>query len=128
MPIVEEKTNLKQKRHDTSLNDGIMYTCGHDGHMLMMIGIIKILHSLKGQFSGRAIFCFESAEENGGVWEDILEMLSKFHVDGIYGTHVYSCMESGCFSADTGPVMAGYISLAFEILGKGDMAQDLIWQ
>lgn len=119
LPITESEYNLSEKRQVISQIPGVMHACGHDAHMAMMIGVIRILTSLKQRLAGKVIFCFESAEENGSGWEDILYLLSEFQVDAIYGTHVISFMQSGTFAVDAGPVMAGCIDAHLEIIGKG---------
>lgn len=119
LPIVESEQNLNQPRQTISQTPGVMHACGHDAHMAMILGVVQVLHQLKDQLSGTVIFCFESAEENGEGWQDILELLGEFSVDGIYGTHVSAFMPSGTFSADAGPVMAGCIDLCIEVTGKG---------
>lgn len=119
LPIEESVDNLTQKRAVISQHQGVMHACGHDAHMAMMIGVARILTSLRAQLSGNVIFCFESAEEDSGGWQDIIELLSEFHIDAIYGTHVAAFMESGTFSADAGAVMAGCIITGMEVIGKG---------
>lgn len=119
LPIEESLENMTQKRQVISQNNGVMHACGHDAHMAMMIGIIRILTKLKQQFTGKVIFCFESAEENGGGWEDIIDLLREYHVDAIYGTHVAASMPSVTFCADAGSVMAGCIVVDIEVTGKG---------
>lgn len=119
LPIAEDQNNLTKKRHVISQHHGVMHACGHDAHMAMMIGVICVINSIREKITGKVIFCFESAEEDSGGWQDIIELLSEFQVDAIYGTHVAAFMQSGTFSADAGPVMAGEIDLSFEVTGRG---------
>lgn len=119
LPIYENEHNLNQPRQVISQNPGVMHACGHDAHMAMMIGTIRVLVHLKSQLTGKVIFCFESAEEDSGGWQDILHLLARHQPNAIYGTHVTAFMQSGTFSADPGPVMAGCIELAFEVIGRG---------
>ena len=68
---IEEETNLNFK----SKNPGVMHACGHDLHTASLLGVIKILNSLKHKFSGTIKFIFQPAEEMlpGGAAQMISE-------------------------------------------------------
>ena len=51
-------------KHYRSINSGISHTCGHDGHMVIAIGVCKELSAKKIQ-NGSVIIVFQPSEENG---------------------------------------------------------------
>ena len=58
LPITENnQVSYKSKR------DGIMHACGHDAHLAMLLGTIKILKELKKDLPGTVLFIFQPAEE-----------------------------------------------------------------
>src|SRR3954462_9361332 len=46
-----------------SQNTGIMHACGHDVHTSSLLGVAKILTSLKSEFGGTVKLIFQPAEE-----------------------------------------------------------------
>ena len=68
-----------------SVNDGVMHACGHDAHVASLLGTIKILDTLKKEWSGSIKFIFQPAEEQfpGGAKQMIDEgvlKLSLIHI------------------------------------------------
>ncbi|OWZ85038.1 M20 metallopeptidase family protein [Natranaerobius trueperi] len=54
-----EKTDLEY----SSQNDGIMHSCGHDGHAAILLGVAKYLSENRDKFSGKVKFIFQPGEE-----------------------------------------------------------------
>ncbi len=67
-----------------------MHACGHDAHMAMAMGTIKIINKFKDKLNGNVKFIFEPAEEDtGGAPLMINEgCLLNPDVDCIIGLHV----------------------------------------
>lgn len=36
----------------------VMYVCGYDMYMVMLMGVVKVLSELKGEFKGKVKFIF----------------------------------------------------------------------
>lgn len=119
LPIQENKANLSQAKKWYSKNKGVCHACGHDAHMSMLLGAMKVLAELKDEFNGKILFLFEEGEETGSGITGMLNALFKKQVDGIYGTHVVPTLSSGNISVDSGPVMAGFGAIEFNVIGKG---------
>lgn len=122
LPIDESPINGEGKpKHWVSQNPGVTQGCGHDGHMAILLGTARILHSLRNQLNGRFVFLFEEGEEsNSGIRPMIAALQNDGIVfDVIYGNHVASNVPSGQLFVKEGPMMAGMATLAYHIVGRG---------
>jgi len=119
LPIEEHPENLAGKRKYMSKNPGAMHACGHDGHMAIVLTVIKMLSEIKDKLTGKVYFIFEEAEEIGAGIEPMIAHLQDKHIDAIYGNHLTSFMGTGTICVDEGPRMAGAILVDFTIHGKG---------
>lgn len=118
LPLEEDENNLKGKKLVISKNLGKCHACGHDGHMAILLGAMKVLCDIKEDLYGKILFCFEDGEE---IWTGIHQMidaLSKKEIDAVYGTHVTSFMNTGTISIEPGPRMAGRAIIEMEVCGK----------
>lgn len=101
LPIVEQ-TDAPY----ASQNEGVMHACGHDCHIAMMLGAIRILHELRAYLRGEVRIIFQPAEE---ISIGSRRMMAAGGLDGvetIYGAHIWSEVEAGTVSIESGPRMA----------------------
>jgi amidohydrolase len=122
LPVKENPFNLKQTKRWISKNDGVAHVCGHDGHIAVSLGTLKILNDLKDRLKGRIIFIFEDAEEIAGGVDNMIKALSEYRIDAIYGNHVNAAIPVGELSITEGPVMAGAAGIGFDVIGRGGHA------
>ncbi len=115
LPVAEE-TGLPF----ASKTPGVMHACGHDGHMAVLLGVVKKLVEERERIKGRVVFIFQHAEETvpGGARE-LVENGVLDGVDGIFGLHLWQPLESGLIGVKEGAIMAGADGFAIEISGKG---------
>lgn len=129
LPMAEEPLNNAGKpKVVLSKTEAAAHTCGHDMHMAMALGVMKVLGELKSEIKGRVIFCFEDGEETYiGPTPDtddtqsagaVISLLKDEKVDACFGIHVYVGVPSGTFSLDGGPRMAGINKFEVTITGK----------
>ena len=99
---VTEKTELEF----SSQNHGVMHACGHDCHMAMMLGAIRILNEIRECLKGEIRLIFQPAEEISIGARDMIAAGVLDGVDAIYGQHIWSEVEDGTFSCEPGRRMA----------------------
>ena len=120
LPITENnQVSYKSKR------DGIMHACGHDAHLAMLLGTIKILKELKKDLPGTVLFIFQPAEElvPGGAKLMIEDgALDEIKPALILAQHVYPELEAGKVGYKAGEYMASSDEIYITIQGKGGHA------
>ena len=101
-----------------------MHACGHDSHVAILMGVAKVLASVRAQLPGTVKFIFQPAEEGappgeeGGAGMMVREgVLKNPDVDAIFGLHVMQLDQTGQVSMR--PLGAMASSQRFEIVVKG---------
>lgn len=104
----------------TSINDGVMHACGHDGHTAMLLGAAAYYSSRRGELEGELRFLFQPAEEvcPGGALGMIAEGVLT-GADAVYGLHLWTPLPIGTVASAPGPLMASADEFFIDIIGKG---------
>lgn len=113
---VKEETGLDF----TSENDGVMHACGHDAHIAMLLGAVKVLNEVKAELSGTVRCVFQVAEETGYGYREVLDYFdSTGGVDAVAGLHIWSDVPEGEILLLPGSIFAGGVGYSVKIHGQG---------
>ena len=119
LPVAESEENLRGKKKVCSQNAGVSHACGHDAHMAMMLGTMKVLWQMRSKLCGSVVFAFEQAEELGKGIFPMMKALEAYSIDTCFGIHVYAQLEEGKLSLQSGPRMAALTAFTVKVNGKG---------
>ena len=116
---IKENTGLSY----SSVNEGVMHACGHDGHTTMLLGAARYLSETKN-FSGRVALIFQPDEEATGGAKAMVEegIIEQFQIEEVYALHNIPGHDVGVMYTRSGPIMAGADNFSVEIKGKGGHA------
>ena len=121
---VKEQTGLEF----ASENEGVMHACGHDNHMAMLLGAMKVLCAVKDEIKGGKVkFIFQSAEEVGYGSKYYVEHGVLDGVDAIFGLHIWGTVESPLVVVGGGNRMASMDNFNIRVKGlqsHGSAPQD----
>lgn len=103
---VKERANLPWKSNMVGEYNGekvpVMHACGHDTHTAMLLGVAKILYTIKDDIPGSIKFIFQPAEEGAPAGEEggaelmVKEgVLKNPEVAAIFGLHIWSQFPAG---------------------------------
>lgn len=118
LPVQEDENNLRQKKACISEVSGACHACGHDAHMAMLLGTMKVLLQMKDELKGKVYCCFEEGEETNCGIDTMMEALKKYPVDECFALHVYNALDAGKVNVVAGPRMAGNIGIGIYLHGK----------
>lgn len=111
---VEEHTGLSF----CSQNPGIMHACGHDCHIAMLLGGIRLLMAQKEQLKGNVKIIFQAAEESCHGAQYYVEHGFLDDVNAIYGVHIWGDLDAPYMNFESGPRMASCDNFRIEVEGK----------
>ncbi|MBU8878486.1 amidohydrolase [Bacillus sp. FJAT-29790] len=114
---IQEQTQLSF----SSVNQGIMHACGHDGHTTILLGTVYQLHKLKSKLSGRVRCIFQPGEESDGAAQQLIDLgvLEAPPVDGMLALHLWPHLPHGTIGVRYGAITASCDDFIIEIEGKG---------
>lgn len=113
---IHERTELPY----SSVHEGKMHACGHDGHTTMLLGAARYLAAQR-PIEGVVHFIFQPAEENEGGGRVMIEegLFDRFPVDRVYGMHNFPGLPLGSFAVREGPIMAAFDKFEIHVAGRG---------
>lgn len=107
----------------TSVHDGVMHACGHDGHTAMLLAAARHLAE-EGEFSGTLYLIFQPAEEYPGGARLMIEqgLFDNFPCDAVFAMHNMPGIEQGRLVFREGPAMASSDDVTITLHGPGGHA------
>lgn len=103
-----------------SQNPEAAHCCGHDGHMAILMGAVKLLSERRTEIRGNVVFLFQPSEERipGGA-KKMIEEGAIEGVDAIFGLHLWVPLPTGTMGVVKGPMMAQPDAFTIVVKGKG---------
>lgn len=104
--------------------EGVMHACGHDMHMAMLVGGVRLLAAHRDSLDGDVVFMFQPGEEGwdgaGAMIEEGVLTAAGPMVSTAYGMHVLSGKSpAGVFTTRGGTMMASSGRLKVTVEGRG---------
>lgn len=102
-----------------SKHQGVMHSCGHDGHMAMSLAFGQYVDTLD-DINCNVLLIFQPAEETLGGAKEICEsgILEKYNVTKVFGIHIWPFLEKGTIASKRGAIMAKSAEIDIDILGE----------
>jgi amidohydrolase len=109
----------------SSEHPGCAHSCGHDGHMAILLGAARVLETFSGELSGSVRFVFQPAEEEtaGGkvlIEKGLLDLPPR--PTAAFALHGWPGVPVGCVSSAAGPAMAEADTFRITVRGRGGHA------
>ena len=118
LPIEENSDLPFQSEHA-----GFMHACGHDGHVAIGLGILRLLCEEKWskQGSGEIVCIFQPAEEGGAGAKAMLDtgIFDDTPIGAAFSVHMEPSLPAGHIGLIPGPAHAATDEIAIRITGKG---------
>lgn len=117
LPITE-----RSGKEWSSLHDGRMHACGHDGHTATLLATAQWLKRVETSLPGPVTLLFQPAEEGGHGAKKMIDDGALEGIDSIYGWHNWPALEFGKLLCPSGVVMCGNGTFTITVTGVGGHA------
>lgn len=116
---VEEQNDVPYR----SKHPGVMHACGHDGHMTIMLGVVRALleSGWREKGRGRILFIFQPAEEGGAGAEAMLKtgIFDAEPIAAIFAGHLQPELPVGRVGYAPAASNAASDNISIRITGRG---------
>ena len=97
---------------------GQMHSCGHDGHMAMLLELARRMHATPANRD--ILLIFQPAEETTGGARDICKsgVFESYHVEAIFGLHLWPDLPLGMIASRENEMMSRSCEVTVDITGR----------
>jgi hippurate hydrolase len=109
----------------SSERPGRAHSCGHDGHMAILLGTARVLESFASELAGSVRFVFQPAEEEAAGGKALIEkgLLEIVPRPGVaFALHGWPGVPVGSLASAPGPAMAEADTFRIVVHGRGGHA------
>jgi hippurate hydrolase len=120
LPLTEETT-----LPFASEVEGAMHACGHDSHVAMLVGGIRLLSERREEIRGTVKALFQPGEEGYGGARILIEeglLDGDPRVDVAFAIHANPALPGGQIATRPGPLLASGDILSIDLKGRGGHA------
>lgn len=120
LPLTEE-TGLPY----SSTVAGAMHACGHDAHVAMLVGAVRLLRAHREELRGRVVAMFQPGEEGHDGARKMLQegLVDNFGpIDRAFAIHVTPIVPSGWVATRPGVLLASADEFQLTVRGAGGHA------
>ena len=107
----------------SSENQGVMHSCGHDGHTAVALMLASLVHEQRQELKGNVKVVFQPAEEVFGGAQPMIEagIMDQPPVDAVLGLHI-GTIPSGTIGVSAGATLSGVATFRLRVVGRGGHA------
>ncbi|AKK10378.1 amidohydrolase [Corynebacterium uterequi] len=118
----EYASTMKRVDENSHQEVSVSHACGHDFHLMSLLGALKAFNEHKDDWSGTFVGVFQPAEENAAGARDMVAngLVDAMPKPDVYlGQHVLASLPGGVLGTTVGPVLSTAASIKVVVYGKG---------
>nr|WP_246211222.1 M20 family metallopeptidase [Phytoactinopolyspora alkaliphila] len=115
-------TEVDDGRPHRSVIPGVMHACGHDGHVAVLLGVLRLLSHTAPSWHGEVVAIFQPAEETDEGAAAVIATGVSDGADIALGLHLDSTIPVGFLAVGDGVQFASCHQFTIEMMGDAGHA------